>query len=131
MAEAWVEAAAETGLRLNDDFNGARQDGVGLYQVTQRGNLPIVAGGTGLYLRALLEGLFAGPPRSEELRERLRLHAEQRGPAHLHRILQKLDSAAAAKIHPNDASKLVRAIEVCLSAQERRDFARMIDDTVQ
>ena len=90
-----------------------------LHQVTQRGNLPIVAGGTGLYLRALLEGLFAGPPRSEELRERLRLHAEQRGPAHLHRILQKLDSAAAAKIHPNDASKLVRAIEVCLSAQER------------
>ncbi len=48
-----------------------------LHQITQRGNLPIVAGGTGLYLRALLEGLFAGPPRSEELRERLRLRAEQ------------------------------------------------------
>ena len=90
-----------------------------LHQITQRGNLPIVAGGTGLYLRALLEGLFAGPPRSEELRERLRQRAEQKGPAYLHRILQKLDRAAAAKIHPNDASKLVRAIEVCLSAQER------------
>jgi len=90
-----------------------------LHQIGQRGALPIVVGGTGLYLRALLEGLFAGPPRSEELRERLRQRAAEKGAAHLHRVLQKLDPESAGKIHPNDAPKLVRAIEVCLSAQQR------------
>jgi tRNA dimethylallyltransferase len=90
-----------------------------LHQIRQRGSLPIVVGGTGLYLRALLEGLFAGPPRSEELRERLRRRAEEKGGAYLHRILRRLDPAAAGKIHPNDAAKLVRAVEVCLAAQQR------------
>jgi len=90
-----------------------------LHQIRQRRALPIVVGGTGLYLRALLEGLFAGPPRSEELRERLRQRAADKGTAHLHRVLQKLDPESAAKIHPNDLPKLVRAIEVCLSAQQR------------
>jgi tRNA dimethylallyltransferase len=81
--------------------------------------LPIVAGGTGLYLRALLDGLFAGPPRSETLRERLRQRAGEKGPLYLHRILGHLDSAAAANIHANDTPKLVRAIEVCLASRKR------------
>jgi tRNA dimethylallyltransferase len=72
-----------------------------------------------LYLRALLDGLFAGPPRSEELRARLRARAEERGPALLHRILSRLDSEAAQKIHANDAPKLIRAIEVCLSSRQK------------
>src|SRR6476661_9869113 len=79
-----------------------------------RGKMPIVVGGTGLYLRALLEGLFAGPPRSEELRERLRAAAELYGPDHLHQVLQRLDPAAAEKIHTNDHHNSIRAIEVCL-----------------
>jgi tRNA dimethylallyltransferase len=70
-------------------------------------------------LRALLEGLFPGPERSEELRERLRARVEQRGSAHLHRILQRLDPSAAGKIHANDAAKLIRAIEVCLASRSR------------
>ena len=82
-------------------------------------HLPIVVGGTGLYLRALLEGLFAGPQRSEELRERLRARAEEKGPGYLHRVLSRLDPAAAAKIHANDAPKLLRAIEVCLAARTK------------
>ena len=82
-----------------------------------RGALPIVVGGTGLYLRALLEGLFAGPERSEELRERLRSIGREKGSAHLHRILLRLDPASAAKIHANDSAKLIRAIEVSLSAR--------------
>jgi tRNA dimethylallyltransferase len=90
-----------------------------LDEIKQRGRLPIVAGGTGLYLRALLEGLFSGPPRSEELRARLRARASARGPAYLQRILRRLDPAAAASIHQNDEPKLVRAIEVCLLARER------------
>jgi tRNA dimethylallyltransferase len=96
----------------------ARQARLVIAQVASRGRLPIVVGGTGLYLRALLEGLFAGPPRSEELRERLRERAE-RGPDYLHRLLRRLDRDAAEKIHANDTPKLIRAIEVCLASREK------------
>src|SRR5579864_2671450 len=87
--------------------------------IAQRGKLPIVVGGTGLYLRALLEGLFAGPERSEDLRERLRALAAKRSAGHLHRVLQRLDSEAAAKIHANDTAKVIRAIEVCLASRKK------------
>jgi tRNA dimethylallyltransferase len=87
-------------------------------EITQRGKLPIVVGGTGLYLRALLEGLIPGPQRSEDLRELLQERAATKGSPHLHRILGRLDAAAAAKIHANDAAKLIRAIEVCLASRE-------------
>lgn len=97
----------------------ARQAREILQKIRQRGALPIVVGGTGLYLRALLEGLFAGPQRSEDLRERLRARAEEEGPGYLQRVLRRLDPAAAAKIHANDASKLLRAIEVCLASRTK------------
>jgi len=90
-----------------------------LQQIKARGALPIVVGGTGLYLRALLEGLFAGPQRSEELRERLRERAEEKGEGYLHRVLSRLDPAAAARIHANDTPKLLRAIEVCLASRTK------------
>jgi tRNA dimethylallyltransferase len=86
-----------------------------LSEIKSRARLPIVVGGTGLYLRALLDGLFPGPQRSEELRERLRERAEK--PGHLHRILQRLDPATAEKVHSNDLPKLIRAIEVCLASR--------------
>jgi tRNA dimethylallyltransferase len=95
----------------------ARQARQVLAEINLRQHLPIVVGGTGLYLRALLEGLFPGPQRSEELRERLRKSAARRGPDHLHRILRRLDSAAADNIHVNDVPKLIRAIEVCLGSR--------------
>jgi tRNA dimethylallyltransferase len=84
----------------------------------QRRHLPMVSGGTGLYLRALVEGLFPGPQRSEELRDKLRARAEERGTDHLHRILRRLDAAAAKRIHANDVSKVIRAIEVCLASRQ-------------
>ncbi len=95
----------------------ARQARTALNDIAQRKHLPIVVGGTGLYLRALLEGLFPGPQRSDELRERLRARATERGSAYLHRLLQRLDPASAAAIHPNDSPKLIRAVEVCLTAR--------------
>jgi len=83
--------------------------------IAERGRLPIVAGGTGLYLRALIDGLFPAPPSRPELRERLRERAETRGAAHLHRVLTRLDVKAAEAIHPNDVPKVIRAIEVSLA----------------
>jgi tRNA dimethylallyltransferase len=98
----------------------ARQARKVLQQIKARGALPIVVGGTGLYLRALLEGLFAGPQRSEELRERLRQRAEEKGPpGYLHRLLTRLDPTAARKIHVHDTPKLLRATEVCLASRTK------------
>ena len=88
-----------------------------LKEIAARGRLPIVTGGTGLYLRALTEGLFAGPARQEELRARLRLSAQKRGSAWLHRLLTRMDEKTAERIHANDTAKLIRAIEVCVAAQ--------------
>jgi len=88
-----------------------------LREISGRNRLPIVVGGTGLYLRALLEGLFAGPPRSEELRARLREQANARGTEYLHKVLRRLDPAAAQAIHANDVSKMIRAVEVSLSTR--------------
>ncbi|MGA2252656.1 tRNA (adenosine(37)-N6)-dimethylallyltransferase MiaA [Terracidiphilus sp.] len=89
-----------------------------LREIASRSRLPIVTGGTGLYLRALTEGLFAGPARHEPLRERLRFKAQKRGSAHLHRILARLDAPTAARIHANDTPKLIRAIEVSLAGRK-------------
>jgi len=97
----------------------ARQARDVIDEINDRGHLPIVAGGTGLYLRALLEGLFPGPQRSEELRQRLRDRVSSKGSQYLHRILAKLDRTAAANIHANDTPKLIRAIEVCLASREK------------
>jgi tRNA dimethylallyltransferase len=83
-----------------------------------RGKLPILTVGTGLYLRALLEGLADLPQRSEELRDRLRETAAAHGPGHLHALLKKLDAETAAKIAPADEQKIIRAIEVCLLANK-------------
>jgi tRNA dimethylallyltransferase len=96
-----------------------------LKEITARGPLPIVTGGTGLYLRALTEGLFAGPQRDEDLRNRLRTSAAKHGSAWLHSILTRLDSASAERIHTNDTPKLIRAIEVCLAA--RRPMSHVLD----
>jgi tRNA dimethylallyltransferase len=88
-----------------------------LREIAGRGRLPIVTGGTGLYLRALTEGLFAGPERQQGLRARLERSRERHGEGWLHRILVRLDPASARRIHANDAAKLIRAIEVCLTAR--------------
>ena len=91
----------------------ARLAEAALREIAGRGRIPVLAGGTGFYLRALLDGLFPGPSRDETLRTRLERREEIRAGS-LHRILKRLDPAAAARIHPNDKNKTMRALEVRL-----------------
>jgi tRNA dimethylallyltransferase len=108
-------ATPDTPFTAGDYSRAAR---AALGNITARGRLPIVTGGTGLYLRALTEGLFVGPRRQEELRSRLQTSLQKHGQNWLHRILARLDSRSAARIHANDTPKLIRAIEVCLAARQ-------------
>lgn len=96
----------------------ARAARAALADIKARGRLPIVTGGTGLYLRALLEGLAPAPPRDEELRDRLRERMATQGSEYLHRLLRRVDPAAAAAIHPNDVPKMIRSVEVTLAARQ-------------
>jgi tRNA dimethylallyltransferase len=96
----------------------SRQARAALQSIAKKNRLPIVTGGTGLYLRALTEGLFPGPARQTEIRARLERSRQRHGDAWLHRLLTRLDPASAARIHANDASKLLRAIEVCLATRQ-------------
>ena len=97
----------------------ARRAAEALREIRARGRLPVLAGGTGFYLRALLDGLFRGPTRDEEMRRRL----ARRSGVRLHRLLARFDPAAAKRIHPNDVPKLIRALEVILLA--RRPLSEM------
>ena len=106
---AWPDEACTAG-----DYS--RQAREALAAITERGRLPIVAGGTGLYLRALIDGLFPAPPQKAGQRDRLSKLASTRGSAYLHRLLTRLDAVAASAIHPNDVPKVIRAIEVSLHA---------------
>jgi tRNA dimethylallyltransferase len=94
----------------------ARHARAALEAIRSRNRLPIVAGGTGLYLRALLEGLAPAPPRDETLRASLRAQAAL--PNALHQQLEQIDPGAAALIHPNDTPKLIRSLEVTLLARQ-------------
>ncbi len=96
----------------------ARHARAAIAAIRERNKVPIVAGGTGLYLRALLQGLAPAPQRDEALRTRLRERVATRGSAWLHRVLQRLDAKAAALIHANDAPKLIRSIEVTLAGRK-------------
>ncbi|MGA9884422.1 MAG: tRNA (adenosine(37)-N6)-dimethylallyltransferase MiaA [Candidatus Acidiferrales bacterium] len=87
-----------------------------LADATARGKLPIITAGTGLYLRALLEGLSDAPTRSEELRERLRRKTRAKGPLHLHALLTRIDPEAGERIAPRDTQKIIRAIEMRILA---------------
>ena len=84
-------------------------------EILSRGRIPIVVGGTGLYYRALTQGLVEAPPRQEAVRKRLKARIERRGPERLHKILSRLDPAYASQIGPRDALRIIRAMEVRLA----------------
>jgi len=89
-----------------------------LNDLRTRKKLPILTVGTGLYLRALFDGLADLPQRSEELRARLRASVAEHGDAYLHRLLKRLDPPSAQRIAPADTQKLIRAVEVCLLSRK-------------
>jgi len=90
----------------------ARDAAAAIAAIHGRGHLPIVAGGTGFYYRALTRGLFPGPGRDAALRARLTRIADRRGAAFLHRLLARVDAASARRIQPRDVKRMVRALEV-------------------
>jgi tRNA dimethylallyltransferase len=107
-----IDVAAPTDQFTAGDYSRLARKAI--HEIRERRRLPVVVGGTGLYLRALLEGLFAGVPRSEDLRSRLRERATRRSPEYLHRLLRRVDPAAAKTIHANDVAKMIRALEVVI-----------------
>ena len=99
----------------SEDFSAAeygRRARAAVRDIATRGRLPLVVGGSGLYLRALLQGLFDGPARDETLRRRLEGLASRFGDPRLHRLLRRVDPEAAARVDPHDRVRMVRALEV-------------------
>jgi tRNA dimethylallyltransferase len=90
----------------------AREAATAIREITARGRLPIVVGGTGLYYRALTRGLFPGPARDTALRSRLERIADRKGVERLHELLERIDPASAVRVQPRDRKRLVRALEV-------------------
>jgi tRNA dimethylallyltransferase len=100
----------------------AREAAAAIRDITARGRLPILVGGTGLYYRALTRGFFPGPGRDNALRERLARVAHRRGPEYLHRWLQRVDPPSAGRIQPRDQKRLIRALEIyCLTGKPLTD----------
>ena len=88
-------------------------------QIFQREKIPLIVGGSGLYLKALLDGFFEGDVRDERIRNSLERRLEEEGSEPLYNDLVKLDKTAAAKIHPNNGQRIIRALEVCLTADAK------------
>ena len=82
-------------------------------RIHQKGAAPLVVGGTFLYLKALLWGFFEAPPKSDDIRARLRDEAQRLGGGSLHKRLMELDPETANRVHPNDHVRLIRALEIC------------------
>jgi tRNA dimethylallyltransferase len=81
--------------------------------IHSKGKIPLFVGGTGLYMKALIDGLFPSPPKDERLRRELYKQAKRLGSGYLHKKLKGIDPSAAEKIHPNDLKKIVRSLEIC------------------
>lgn len=93
--------------------------------IVNRGKRPILVGGTPLYLKAVLEGLFDGPPADADVRRQLELEAEEQGPRALHDRLEHVDPRTASRLHVNDVRRVVRALEVwTLTGQPISSFQR-------
>ncbi|NQS99830.1 MAG: tRNA (adenosine(37)-N6)-dimethylallyltransferase MiaA [Candidatus Omnitrophica bacterium] len=103
-------------VRPSQEYNAARfrtSAEKAIRQIHKRAKTPLILAGTGLYLRALLDGLFVGPGQNRTLRNKFQRLAKRYGPSYLYRRLERLDPQAAGKIHCNDIRRIIRALEVC------------------
>lgn len=91
-----------------------------ILEVLQRGNLPIIVGGTGFYIKALLKGVWPVPPRDTELRKRFRRMESRKGREFLHRLLRRVDPASADAISINDTYRMIRALEIYFQSGKKR-----------
>lgn len=91
---------------------------VAIHKIHKKNKIPLVVGGSGLYMQVLLDGIFKGPKKQERLRKKLEDEARQKGNQVLYQRLQQLDGQAAARVHPHDRKRIIRALEVCLKAQK-------------
>lgn len=112
-------------LDAHEDFSAAKFNEVAhniIHDINKKGKIPILAGGTGLYVKSLLEGYdFSPAPKSQALREKLELLAKEKGNLYLYEMLKKMCPRTAERLHPNDIRRVVRAIEVYhLKGQEAR-----------
>ena len=108
-------------ISVTEDFNVARYRqlaAAAIEGIQARGKTPLIVGGSGMYMSVLLDGIFEGIVAEEDLREELTQEISAKGPAVLHDRLKALDPKAAAKIHPNDTQRIIRALEVALSTGE-------------
>ena len=113
----------------DQDFNAAIYRSMAAPLVTgigARAKVCLVVGGTGLYIKALLGGLFECPSGDVTLRQRLRQQCEQYGSASLHNELRELDPAYAVRVHPNDRTRIIRALEVI--RQTKKPMSRLIQE---
>ena len=138
-AKPTPEEQAQVKHHLVDEIDPGEPFSVARYQklakeaiedIFSRGKTPVIAGGTGLYLNALLYDMdFSAPPRDEAYREQLYKDAEEFGPVYLHNKLQLVDPDAAARIHPNNIKKVVRALEAAEEGNKVKDFATELQPT--
>ncbi|MBI5416245.1 MAG: tRNA (adenosine(37)-N6)-dimethylallyltransferase MiaA [Candidatus Omnitrophica bacterium] len=108
-------------VSVREEFDVARFNALALEavrDVRSRRRAAVITGGSGLYMQVLLDGIFAGAPKDETLRRRLKEEAQEYGTAYLHRQLQRSDPQAAARIHPNDERRVIRALEVCRTRRQ-------------
>lgn len=103
----------------DEEYDAARfvrEATAAIAEISSRGKTPLLTGGTGLYLKALVQGLFAGVPENREIREQLKLRAEREGTSKLHEELAIYDRISADRIHPNDTLRVIRGLEIYLAS---------------
>lgn len=106
-------------VAVSKEYNAARfikDANAAIKKILKKKKLPLVVGGSGLYINALLDGLFKGPSKDKRLREKLESQAKEFGNSYLHNRLKQLDAQSASEIHPNNLKRIIRALEVCLKS---------------
>lgn len=107
-------------LSIQKEFDVSQFNDLALQSISDihaRGKVPVIVGGSGMYMQVLLDGIFKGGVKNEALRKDLKEQAKQYGNQYLYDRLKEMDPAAAGKIHPNDVRRVIRALEVCISEE--------------